>query len=692
MTGDLDVELSKSNPADPDGQREIVTKVNRWYDEDNQKKSERAAGWNLAMNFLMGNQWLQWSEKTKNYQAIPITDANKMIDRPVTNHLLRWILTNLAGFTSKPTLYVDPNSDDPGDKTRAKVAEAVRDYLWEELEKDDLYYEAALWAAATGIVIRKGFKRRLPKYVPVPKKDANGNVIEGQEQKEYLRCPDSEIVSPYNISFDGLPKRHRDINIIMESSVRRLSWIEEQYGIDLPGYTGHAGEVREEKMLDSLVGMGEALKNIVEGQRNAFTPSENEIKGCAIVKEVYHRPTRKAPMGRMLVCAGEHLLYDSMLAEEKKSPYYYLEGKVWHPYTFWNFWKMPGSIHGISLAQQLIPLQRRINSIDALIAYNRKTVAVGFWLIPSGANIPDGQKTGIPGQDVTYDPDPTGAKPELVPGTALPVQVLEERDACLREGAQIANAADIRSGQNPSGVNTLGQLQILTEQADMSRSKQVESWEKFIERSEQIDLLNFQDCYRVPDPSVIAKLKKVSKDVTNHDWTTFTGEQIQDNANVRVEKGSTIAKSRLMRQNVILKLAQLGLLGEIVMDPYLHKIFLEEFGLTNLFAEGNIDMKKAEKCIEMMLAGEYPPVLDEVDNADIQLLVLTRYMKEPKFLELDDKIKQLFFKRQGEYIAILAKLNPIADDDPTITGKKPGGARGGATQGIEEADSALSGK
>lgn len=702
MTNDLDIEINQIDLSDPiDAHSKIAGIVNRWHLDDQNRKVARAASWQQSVNFLVGNQWLQYNQTTRHYETIPYTDANKNIDRPVTNHTLRWVVTVLSGFTSKPETIIDPNSDEPQDKTAAAVAEVVGDYLWVELDKDESYYEAAMNGVCYGVAFRKSFKRPTLKYLdrevpelgpdkqPLPPNpDGTARLV---KEKDYLKCPDVEIVPPFNIAFDGSPKRWRDVAIIMETSVRRLSWIVEHYGIDAPGFTGKAGAVTAEEIASNPVNIGEGLKNLVEGQRSGYSNGKgaDEMKGCAVVKELYIEPSKQFPQGRMIVCAGEYTLYDSALTPENKSPYYYLEGRIWHPYTFWRYWPQPGSIWALGLVQQLVPIQRRINAIDALLAYNRKTVAVGHWLIPSGAGISDESIIGVPGQHVTYDPDISGAKPELIPGQPLPQQIVQEREMLLAEGSQIASSADIRGGQNPTGVNTLGQLQILTEQADMSRSKQIASWERFIEESEQLDLLNFQDCYRAPQPEVYQKLRKFGKDLSDMDWTTFMGQDIQDNSNVRVERGSTIAKSRIMRQNIILKLAQMGLLGEIVGDPFAHKLFLEEFGLTKLFNEGSIDMKKAEKCIEMMLAGEYPPVLEEIDNPDVQLMVLARYMKDAKFLTLPEEIKNLFFKRYEAYIQMLAQANAVPDNAPEAgteqgaEGQQPG-MKGAGKPGIGE--------
>lgn len=693
--GDLDLEISDLDPSSANYAEELVGKINSWSEGDINRKNLRAASWSQAIHFLIGNQWLQYNAHEYRWDVIPYTEANKNIDRPVTNHTLRWVTANAAGFTSKPSFIVEPNSDDPSDKTSACVAQVIQNWLWDELEKDDSYYESALWGLTCGTAFRKSYKKlngssmRLPMDNPMqpmaqpvaPGQISQSNSIENQvtdplaapEQQMQiipLKSVECEIISPFNLTFDGLPKRWRDVNIIMEQSVRKLSWIKKQYTSTEPGYTGKTTEVKEDKVITNILAMSEGLKNLVEGSiySNATTTTSGyEIKESAVVKEVYVRPSDKWPRGLMIVVAGGQLLYVS--PAELGSPFYYRNGKIWHPYTSWGFMKQPGSMWGISLVQQLVPLQRRINSIDALVAYNRKTMAVGTWLIPSGSGIPDESLVGIPGQNVTYDPDVSGAKPEKVPGQPLPDQVLKEREIIVNDGNLIANAADIRSGVNPTGVNTVGQLQILTEQANSSRSKQIDSWEKFIAESEELDLLNFQDCYKAPQQDMSMEFKKYSKDLTRYDWDKFIGSDMRDNTTIRVEKGSTIQRSKLLREQTIMQLLPLNILGNI-QDPFINKTILAEFGLSSLSSDADVDVKKAEKVIEMMLDGKYPPIL-EVDNPEVQIQVLARFMKDIKFLELPQPVVQLFIQRFHEYASALALANAISPNE-IPPGQAPG--------------------
>lgn len=637
-----------NNPA------KIAQLINSWVDQDFHRKMERCMNWSEAINFLAGNQWITYSQREYRWEIIPMTDSNKFIDRPVTNHFLRWVIMNVSGFTSRPTLIVDPNSEDPEDKTLAKVCEIIRDYLWEEYDKDDQYYEAALWACITGTVFRKSIKK------------ISNDVYETGGNKTPLRYVCPEIVSPFRLQFDGMPSRFVDANILMETQIRKIDDIKAQFNLNEPGYyPQHLQYLKPEPVHSNTLAMDDGLKKIVDGGGiTPYTSTSSAVTDYAescILKEVYVKPSKKYPRGLQIFVASDLVVYVSPV--EIGSPYYYHEGKIWHPYTCAQFYKLPGQVWGLGLGQQLVKIQRRLNSIDALLAYNRKTMAVPITWAARGSNIPKGSMVGKPGSVVEYDPVPGAEKPHRDYGVPLPNQIMEERAMLLNDGNMLAMAGDIRSGDNPQGVKTVGQMQILVEQVQVSRSKQVESWEKFLEASETLDLLNFKSCYVVPQKQFITNIKKFSKDLTNFDWRTFTGSKIRDNATIRIEKGSTVPKSRILKQENMIKMFQAGLLGDVINDHYTHKQILEEFGLSDIYNESNMDVRYAEKTVEMLLKNEYPPFLPEVHSAEVQLPVLLRFMKDPKFLEVPGPIKILFDKKREEMVAQLAQAMPIIKQD-----------------------------
>jgi hypothetical protein len=78
----------------------------------------------------------------------------------------------------------------------------------------------------------------------------------------------------------------------------------------------------------------------------------------------------------------------------------------------------------------------------------------------------------------------------------------------------------------------------------------------------------------------------------------------------------------------------------------------------------------AEKSIEYMLKGKYPPTITGVHNPDAQLPVIMRFMKHPKFLEIAPQIQMLFMRKHSELVAELAQNQNLVPGNSIPT--KPG--------------------
>ena len=100
-----------------------------------------------------------------------------------------------------------------------------------------------------------------------------------------------------------------------------------------------------------------------------------------------------------------------------------------------------------------------------------------------------------------------GAKPEIIPGVALPPQVFQERQSKVEELYRIARTNEILQGIKPSGVSTYSALQLLQEQSYSVLSPQIHRWEKFIEKGETKKIKLISQRYREPRPEFINKLK-----------------------------------------------------------------------------------------------------------------------------------------------------------------------------------------
>src|SRR5690606_26845154 len=170
---------------------------------------------------------------------------------------------------------------------------------------------------------------------------------------------------------------------------------------------------------------GVRFNNAQLGTANGGSGGDEMIDNAAIVKEYYEMPSSQFPKGRLVVVANKVVLYAG------ESPYSGPELGDWHPYSEFRWEIVPGRFWGKGPLDDVVEIQKHINSIDAAIILTRKTMAIPQILIPTGAGIKPGTWTGRPGQEVFYRE--TSAPPSTIPPVGVDSQVFQERAQRLED-------------------------------------------------------------------------------------------------------------------------------------------------------------------------------------------------------------------------------------------------------------------
>jgi len=535
--------------------------------------------WDENINFFEGNHHIYYDELTRRYEVIPTNQFNKWIPRPTTNVILPIVMTMLSLLTKqKPSATIDSNSDDTADVNAAKLAGRIQDAKWDIDQEQLKHIQAGMIALLCGTVFRKD----IWDSAAGPYSDLLGGAVGDNAV---------EIIDPFRL----IPDMQHGCWFV-EASVQPLYWIKQQYGQqnpppmgELPGlpgapqyplFTGLAQSVKENTELSPLLTIHQRLKSVAgRGTDQSLTggdPKAN-LKGCAIVLEAYVKPTPKNPKGLLIVVADKKVLY--------LGPVPYFDPRYedsWHPYTPFKWVEVPFRYHGISHVENIVPMNRRLNSIDSLIILNRMTMVSPQWLLPKNCGVQEGFINGAPGLNITYNPvGANGAKPEKIPGVGLGAEVYKEREALIEAIHEIALDAQVLAGENPEGITAGVALNLLVEQAMSKFSPVIQGWEKFIENGQSKKLRIIASRYIEPRPQFINKLKSLNKDNLDVEISDFIGTDLRDNVNVRIEAGSSLPRSKTYELSIYQQLAQAGMFG--VLDPNQNPIgnqqFLELFGI-----------------------------------------------------------------------------------------------------------------
>ena len=425
---------------DSEGLEAIGSMIYTQYKQQSAYNDEMAVLWDQIANFYEGRQHLVYDKSKKSYMPRPVTKYNRHIPRPVTNYIYPLANAIVSLLTkNRPRFLVTENSDLGEDVNRAKLTDAILDAKYEIDNEQVLHDWAMKCAVLLGTVYRKDYwdttGLQTVTYDQEIKEEAGESSEEeiedryedgektekkvnkklekdDKEAKEKTEVPLGDnkcsMLTPFQtiVDYENAIVDMEDGYFAGDVSVQQISYVKALYNKKAKGYTGLAKEVKEEKDLSLKMDFFERLK----GTSGSGYGEKPDVPNSTVLIEMYIRPDKKHPKGLMIVCAGNTVLY------AYDSPYTYGDGVNWNPYTMFKYDLNPFKHHGGSVMEQLIYLQQRLNSIDAIQILNRKTMAVPQWTIPQNSMMPEQYPTGRPGELIPYKPGANGEKPDKVRG------------------------------------------------------------------------------------------------------------------------------------------------------------------------------------------------------------------------------------------------------------------------------------
>jgi hypothetical protein len=350
-----------------------------------------------------------------------------LIAKVADNRLIRPVETVVVMLTDhRPQPRVDRNSDKPEDEDAAALGEVVINLHFERpLDMPNLLRDAVMIALTCGSVIAEteygdtGEPTEIPKYKTVSKKnvfydaddpESGPEKIEVQEEDGFetvsRRDAKCSLWTPMHVTVDPTATSFRDMGWIARTSFEDIDWIRENYaGDEDEGYYPEAIEtLGPGDCSRSVLYWWTKFQDVLETPHqfgmggmapNALLRANGMAPGQTTFTVVDVRPSRQFPRGRTLVLAGGKLIYCSpkeVGARAWSEKYHWR----WHPYSYFGWFKVPGRFWSVAMLTQLVPLQKKINAIDALVHANRQYMSIGQWLLPRHAKLAEGRISGLP--------------------------------------------------------------------------------------------------------------------------------------------------------------------------------------------------------------------------------------------------------------------------------------------------------
>lgn len=603
------------------------------------------------------------------------TRYDALLAKSADNRLVRAVESVVAMLTGQvPEPRVQPNSELPEDEDAAKLCEVVLGVVWEKpLHMPKLLRNAALLACTTHLVaaeVEYG-ETDIPVQVPRIKtrKQANPLYEDGdpEDTKEidvevedgfevtYQRDITCKLWSSFNLAVDPGATGPEDALWFCRTTIEDRDWVASSFARKEDGYLySDEDELKELIHTTGLTGTSlywwHRVKDIIESPQyyGVGLSSREQAPNQTLLHVFDIKPSKDYPRGRTLIFAGPTLVYaGDARAWSEQYPW------RWHPYAFFGWFSVPGRFNAVPLLSQLLPLQKKINAIDALVQKNREYMAFGQYFLPKSCRVQEGRISGFPGEHFTYQDTGTGAKPERVRNDPMPQELLAERDILVAAIEYHAAIWVTPEGQVSPSANRAGtMLDHLRQERLQSKKPMLQDFEAFLETIAQNILIELQLNLIAEDPELTQRIRIAAREHSSLTVQSFTGQSLRDHHSVKID-----ITSGLMRTQEALAAKAVDFMqytaGQVT--PAERRAVLEAIGLLKFVKNPeNASVERARRIISRIRSGQLTDVFGMPGEAASAMLpIFTDELLSDRFHDLDENQKRLLFAYQQMYSQIV---------------------------------------
>jgi DNA-directed RNA polymerase subunit RPC12/RpoP len=663
-----------------------------------------------AHHFLTGEQWIRYTNHQQRFQRHQREDWKPT---PVTNYLLRTfdrIMDIYVSGENKPV--VDPATQDQSDVDGALAAQRILLSEFNRL-KTDIHMHIPLagwlfiagtafayagWDAHSGNTIRKKKTRLVDK--PIEQEVFNcsdcGNAVHPLAF-DGVSCPDcgSQNLEPGKVSaLDGSGRpvmesieedvlgkdgrrqmRQVKAGQIIESVVSPLNmyvnpaktWSNVRTCVEVePWELDKVKAVFGAKATEHIAAEDiefDDFGGIFGGITDQHHEEEKGQKDRVLMKFFRTVPDKRWPKGMFKIVASNELLHSGKLDDP--------DGNL--PYEMFKYRNIPGHFWGGSLFQQLIPIQKRINSIDSHVIQNRKTMIANQWLVPDGSGL---QKTsGEQGYIHRWSPRQSmGFKPERLQGVPVPAQVIQERDGAQLALEDVGGDKEVLGGDIPPGPETGAAIEALQEQALRRFTPMIKLWRSGWSDHEKRKLL-LADKHWAED-----RLVQTLGDNNVLEAYYLSRADMHGASDMVVRVGIGMQLSMAAKRANLMKAAGMGILGNI-QDPVVRGKLLEDLDIKGYDSEYLPDAKKARRDLQKLKDGGQLKQPLPVENPAIFFQIFKEFILTSEFENLPEQVSGAILQRSQIYQQLMQQQQEAAMRQAMATK----GAGPGAEAAVQQA-------
>ncbi len=548
-------------------------------------RSQKQLQWFHNMSMFYGHHWVEQTRGNfpEDYRdklftpRKPYYHQRKTINR--IRSYVRWEMSKM--LSSFPTAQAIPASSEDQDQRAAFAAEQAWTSISDSKKLRQHMSRAVWWTIVTG----NGFlKTHWDPYCVDKVSGEYGDIKYGHVTPFHLFVPDV---------------REQDIEdqpFVINAYTKPVAWAQHYF----------AKELGDIKLAPSTSAANQILDEAYLNLGNSKAPDS------VIVYETWVKPgaTKLLPQGGVIISV------DDVLISVHRDGFPYGHGM----YPFTKFEHIPtATFYADSPIVDLSQLQKEYNGLRSEISEAGRRMAKPQLIAPMGSIVPS-KLTNEPGLVIQYKPGM--APPQPLPLSPLPQYYLDQQERVLNDWIDISGEREVSRGDTPPGVTSGTAISYLQEASNQYLTPQFQSIEAGIEKIATQTIELFVQYVDLP-----RKIRTIGADGA-FDTMQLRGADIASGTDIRIEPGSSFAKSKAAQE-------------ARVMD---------------MFAVGIIDQPTAARMLEV---GGVQKIMDTMNVAERKAQRENIKMKMMSLEEIEAK-------RMETMQEIMASLPPEAMQDPNI--------------------------
>ncbi len=582
---------------------ELVQKVLEDFKERQFARRNMEALWKLNINFYMGNQYcsiMRGGEIENTYRDY------MWQEQEVFNHIAPTIEERLSNLTRvRPMLAVEPATSDEDDVRSAEASTKILNSLYTKLSLGDKIYEATKWSEICGTAFYKvAWSPTLGQIVAVT--DENGEIRSGEVEVS--------VCSPFEIYPDNLCASNLDeVQSLIHAKVLTCDEVKALYGVSLEGETINVFS------LDTGATMSGGL-----GYNSSYAKVNNlEKKDAVIVLERYDRPSVDHPNGRLIIIAGDVLVFEGDLPFANGE-----DGAYDFPFIRQVCFEEVSSFFGGSMVTRLVPVQRAYNAVKNRKHELMNRISGGVLSIEDGSvDIEELEDEGLkPGKVLIYRQGSTA--PQFIEQSQALNDFDNEEDKLLDEFSKLSGVSSSSSIDSVNANMSATAIQLLLDENEMRLSVTLKIMQSAIKEVGRQILRLYKQFAIVP------RLARIVGEDASVDIFYFSQNDISSD-DVKIITESETGESASSRRELIFKLLEYKILtnSEGEVDNFVKEKVLDFVGLSAWKDKKDLSethTRRAERENESLIKGEKVDVY-AVDDHNLHIKLHTAKMLSREF-------------------------------------------------------------